>query len=44
MANPWLEHVKKVRKANPKLSYKQVLIKAKGSYIKKSKTKKGRKK
>lgn len=34
MANPWLEHVKKVRAKNKNLSYKQVLIKAKSSYKK----------
>lgn len=32
--NPWLEHVKKVKKENPKLSFKEVLIKAKRSYKK----------
>jgi hypothetical protein len=30
--NKWLEHVKKVRKANPKLAFKDVLKKAKKSY------------
>jgi len=34
MANKWLIHVKKVRKAHPKLSFKEVLTKAKGSYKK----------
>jgi hypothetical protein len=34
MANKWLIHVKKVRKANPKLSFSEVLKKAKKSYKK----------
>jgi len=33
--NPWLEHVAKVRSKNPKLSYKECLVKAKDSYKKK---------
>ncbi len=32
--NKWLVHVMKVKKQNPKLSFKQVLIKAKSSYKK----------
>ena len=32
--NPWLEHLSKIRKANPKLSLKQAMIKAKASYKK----------
>jgi len=32
--NPWLDFVKKVRKQNPSLTYKQVLIKAKSLYKK----------
>lgn len=35
--NPWLEHVKKVRKKYPKLSYKEALVKAKSTYKKKQK-------
>lgn len=31
---PWMRHVKKVREENPKLTYKQVLVKAKKSYKK----------
>ena len=34
MANKWLEHVKKIKKENPKLMLKEVLKKAKGSYKK----------
>jgi len=34
MANKWIEHVKKVKKENPKLALKDVLKKAKGSYKK----------
>jgi len=30
--NPWLLHVKKVKAANPKLKFSEVLVKAKGSY------------
>lgn len=33
--NPWLEHVKKVKKENPKLSFKEVLMKAKKTFKKK---------
>lgn len=33
--NPWIQFVKKVKSENPKLSYKNVLIKAKGLYKKK---------
>tara|TARA_B100001094_G_scaffold317409_1_gene359757 strand:+ start:319 stop:558 length:240 start_codon:yes stop_codon:yes gene_type:complete len=38
MGNPWMDIVSKVKKENPKLSFKQVLIKAKGLYqtVKKS--------
>ena len=38
MANPWLEHVKKVRaqKKNAKKSYKEVLQIAKGTYKRKA--------
>lgn len=32
--NPWLDHVKKVKKDNPKLALRDVLKKAKGSYKK----------
>jgi len=32
--NPWLLHVKKVKKENPKLSFKEVLKEAKKSYKK----------
>ena len=32
MANPWLEHVKKVHKANPGKKFKEILIIAKRSY------------
>lgn len=32
MANPWLEHVKKVHKANPGKKFKEILIMAKKSY------------
>lgn len=32
MTNPWLEHVKKVKKENPKLAFKEVLKKAKKTY------------
>lgn len=32
--NPWLEHVKQVKKDNPGLSYKEVLKKAKESWKK----------
>ena len=33
-SNPWMAHVKKVRKENPKLSFTDVLKKAKKSYKK----------
>jgi hypothetical protein len=33
--NPWLEHVKEFRKANPGLKYSEVLKKAKETYTKK---------
>lgn len=36
--NPWLVHVKKVKAENPELKYKDVLVLAKGSYTKVSKT------
>lgn len=32
--NPWLTHVKKVKAENPNMKFKDVLIKAKGSYKK----------
>ena len=32
--NPWLTHVKKVKKENPELKFKDVLKKAKKSYKK----------
>ena len=32
--NRWLVHVAKVRSENPKMSYKEVLVHAKGSYKK----------
>ena len=32
--NPWMSHVQKVRKANPNMAYKDVLVKAKSSYKK----------
>lgn len=35
MSNPWMDHVKKVRAKNPKMAYKDVLVKAKASYKKK---------
>lgn len=31
---PWVDHLTKVRKANPQLSLKQAMIKAKASYRK----------
>jgi hypothetical protein len=34
--NPWLDYVNKVRAKNPKLSYKECLMKAKKTYKKKS--------
>ena len=33
--NPWLSHVKQVKKENPKLGFKDVLKKAKTTYKKK---------
>ena len=33
-SNPWLEHVKKFRQDNPKLSYKEVLQQARKTYTK----------
>lgn len=39
MANAWLSHVAKVKSANPNMSYKQVLMKAKASYKKSSEPK-----
>lgn len=30
--NPWMEHLKRVREANPQISYKQAMILAKESY------------
>ena len=36
--NPWLVHVKKVKAENPELKYKDVLVLAKGSYTKVSKS------
>jgi len=35
MANKWLEHVKEVKKDNPKLMLKDILKKASESYKKK---------
>jgi len=32
--NPWLSHVKATMKKNPKLAFKQVLVKAKDTYKK----------
>ena len=37
MSNNWIEHVKKIQKKNPGLSYKDALIVAKKTYKKKSK-------
>jgi hypothetical protein len=34
MANPWIKHVQTVKMANPKLTLKEVLQKAKKSYKK----------
>jgi hypothetical protein len=34
MANPWIEHVKKVKKAHPNLALKEVLKLASKSYKK----------
>jgi len=33
-ANPWLVHVKKTMKSNPKMEFKKVLQKAKSTYKK----------
>ena len=37
MSNPWINHLKQVRQANPKLSYKECMVKGKQSYKKKQK-------
>ena len=37
MSNPWINHLKQVRQANPKLSYKECMVKGKLSYKKKQK-------
>ena len=37
MSNPWINHLKQVRQANPKLSYKECMVKGKQSYNKKQK-------
>ncbi len=34
-SNPWLVHIKTTKKQNPKLSFKQVLVKAGKTYKKK---------
>jgi len=34
MANPWIEHIKKIKKQNRKLSLKEVIQIAKKSYKK----------
>lgn len=34
--NPWMAHVKKVRAKNKGMAYKDVLVKAKGTYKKKA--------
>ena len=34
MSNPWINHLKQVRQANPKLSYKECMVKGKQSYKK----------
>ena len=45
MANPWLDHVKKVwAKVKGKMSYKQALVEAKKTYKKKLGPKKAKKK
>ena len=36
-SNPWMTHLSKVRKANPKLSLKECMTKAKETYKKKTK-------
>jgi len=33
--NPWLDHVKKTKKENPKMAFKEVLKKASSSWKKK---------
>lgn len=33
--NPWLEHIKKVREKHPEMKYKDVLVEAKKSYVRK---------
>lgn len=35
--NPWMSHLAKVRKANPSLSLKECMVKAKETYKKKTK-------
>jgi hypothetical protein len=35
-SNPWIDHVKKVKSENPSMKYKDVLVKAKETYTKKS--------
>ena len=37
MSNPWINHLTQVRQANPKLSYKECMVKGKQSYKKKQK-------
>ena len=37
MSNPWINHLKQVRQANPKLTYKECMVKGKQSYKKKQK-------
>ena len=32
MGNPWLDHVKEVKKNNPKLMFKEILLLAKKTY------------
>ena len=39
MSNPWINHLKQVRQANPKLSYKECMVKGKQSYKKNRKVK-----
>jgi len=39
---PWMMHVEKVKKANPKMVYSDVLEKASDSYTKKAPAKKGK--
>ena len=33
--NPWLEHIRLLRTANPQYTYKQAMIEAKKTYVKK---------